>query len=78
MRLLEWIRNNVGRNYNIFVYKENCRSWAPYQNDYRLLYDLEIKEIHKVKSHKFVFDKKRLMMVPAEPTYNIYLEKRGE
>lgn len=75
MKLLEWIRQNPGRHYNIFIYKEYCNSYAPYQKDYRLVYDSEIKEIHEIKSHKLVWDKKLLMMVPDKPSYNIYLKE---
>ena len=75
MNLLQWIRQNPGRHYNIFIYDKNCRLYVPYQKDCRLLYDKEIKEIHEAKSHKLVWDKKLLMMVPDKPSYNIYLKK---
>lgn len=75
MKLLEWIRQNPGKSYNIFVFNKHCNSYVPYQKDYRLLYDKEIKEIHEIKSHKLVWNKKLLMMTPAEPSHNIYMEK---
>lgn len=73
MTVLEWIRKNPGEKYNIFIYKDYCRTYVPYQNDYRLIYDMEIVETHQVKSHKLIWDKKLLMMVPDKPSYNIYI-----
>ena len=75
MTLLEWIRKNPGKSYTVFVFKKHYNCYAPYQQDLRLIYNKKIKELHEKKSHKFVWNKKLLMMTPAEPSYHIYLEK---
>ncbi|MBR3208833.1 MAG: hypothetical protein IKF82_01050 [Bacilli bacterium] len=75
MTLIKWIQTHYGANYSIFVYNKRCRSYVPYQNDIRLLYDREIKEVHQIKSHKLVWDKKLLMMVPDKPNNHIYIEE---